>query len=61
MSMANGIETRVPFLNHELIELVSKIPADLKFEGGKMKQLLKKVFSNHIPPAIRKEDKMVTL
>ena len=59
MSMANGIETRVPFLNHELIELVSKIPADLKFEGGKMKQLLKKVFSNHIPPAIRKRrDKM---
>ena len=30
---------QVPFLNHELIELVSKIPADLKFEGGK-EQLL---------------------
>ena len=53
--MANGIETRVPFLNHELVELVSKIPADLKFEGGKMKQLLKK-FSNHIPQLFEEEE-----
>ena len=35
MSMANGIESRVPMLNHHLVEFVSTIPADLKFEGGK--------------------------
>ena len=43
MSMAHGLESRVPFLDHPLIELVAKIPADLKFSGGEMKQLLKKI------------------
>jgi asparagine synthase (glutamine-hydrolysing) len=36
MSMAFGLETRVPFLDHELVELAAQIPARLKVgKGGK--------------------------
>ncbi len=59
MSMAHGLESRVPFLDHPLIELVAKIPADLKFSGGEMKQLLKKNFADKLPDSIlNRRDKM---
>jgi asparagine synthase (glutamine-hydrolysing) len=59
MSMAHGIESRVPFLDHKLIEFSATIPADIKFQGGKMKQLLKDVFKDYIPPGIfNRRDKM---
>jgi asparagine synthase (glutamine-hydrolysing) len=36
MTMAFGLEARVPFLDHELVELAARIPAGLKVrEGGK--------------------------
>ena len=41
MSMAHGLESRVPLLDHPLIEFVATVPADVKFEGGRMKHLLK--------------------
>ena len=44
MSMAYGLESRVPFLDHPLVEFAATIPADIKFPGGKMKNLLKEVF-----------------
>ena len=34
VSMAHGLESRVPFLDHELVELAATIPADIKFEDG---------------------------
>ncbi len=59
MSMAHGLESRVPFLDHPLVEYAATIPADIKFPGGKMKNLLKKVFQNKIPPKIlHRRDKM---
>jgi asparagine synthase (glutamine-hydrolysing) len=59
MSMAHGVESRVPFLDHALVEFCAKIPADMKFPGGKMKSLLKKVFAHHLPDCIRnRRDKM---
>ncbi|ABO24904.1 N-acetylglutaminylglutamine amidotransferase [Shewanella loihica] len=48
MTMAFGLEARVPFLDHELVELASRIPFDLKLkEGGKY--LLKQVARRIIP------------
>ena len=41
MSMAHGLESRVPLLDHPLIEFLATVPADVKFEGGRMKHLLK--------------------
>jgi asparagine synthase (glutamine-hydrolysing) len=36
MTMAWGLEARVPFLDHDLVELAARIPADLKVrDGGK--------------------------
>jgi len=36
MTMASGLEARVPFLDHELVELAARIPAELKVrDGGK--------------------------
>src|SRR3546814_15288403 len=34
MTMAWGLEARVPFLAHELAELAARIPSDLKLAGG---------------------------
>lgn len=59
MSMAHGLESRVPFLDHPLVEFAATIPADVKFPGGKMKSLLKEVFKNKIPDKIlNRRDKM---
>ena len=41
MSMAHGLESRVPLLDHPLIEFLATVPADVKFKGGQMKHLLK--------------------
>ena len=34
MTMAYGIEARVPFLDHELVELAARMPAELKLANG---------------------------
>lgn len=59
MSMAHGLESRVPFLDHPLIEFAATIPADIKFSGGRMKHLLKKTFDDIIPhEVLNRRDKM---
>ncbi len=59
MSMAHGLESRVPFLDHPLIEFVASVPADIKFQGGHMKHLLKRAYKDVIPEQIlNRRDKM---
>jgi asparagine synthase (glutamine-hydrolysing) len=59
VSMAHGLEARVPFLYHPLIEFAATIPANIKFADGRMKQMLKSTFANVIPPQIlNRKDKM---
>lgn len=59
MSMAHGLESRVPLLDHPLVEFAATVPADMKFKGGNMKYLLKQVFSAEIPGEIlNRRDKM---
>ena len=59
MSMAHGLESRVPLLDHPIIEFAAKIPANIKFEDGNMKHLLKTVFKNNLPEKIlNRRDKM---
>jgi asparagine synthase (glutamine-hydrolysing) len=59
MSMAHGIESRVPLLDHPLIEFAATVPADVKFEGGNMKHLLKSAFADTLPDDIlNRRDKM---
>ncbi|KCB29516.1 asparagine synthase (glutamine-hydrolyzing) [Bordetella hinzii 1277] len=59
MSMAHGVEARVPFLDHPLVEFAATIPANIKFCNGELKRLLKTVYANDLPPAIsNRKDKM---
>jgi asparagine synthase (glutamine-hydrolysing) len=59
MSMAHGVEARVPFLDHPLVEFAATIPADIKFKNGELKRLLKAVFADRLPTEITaRKDKM---
>ncbi len=59
MSMAHGLESRVPFLDHPLVEFAATVPADVKFNGGDTKHLLKLAFGGELPNAIlNRRDKM---
>ena len=48
--MAHGLEAKVPFLDHELVTLVSNIPTRIKFKAS-LKTLLKSTLEN-IPSII---------
>ncbi|MAU27612.1 MAG: hypothetical protein CMJ07_00305 [Pelagibacterales bacterium] len=56
MSMANGIEVRVPFLDHELVEYVLSLPDTFK-NIKNQKQLLVDAFIDFIPPQIYQRKK----
>jgi asparagine synthase (glutamine-hydrolysing) len=59
MSMAHGLESRVPLLDHPLIEFLATVPADVKFAGGRMKNLLKLAYRHELPIEIaERRDKM---
>jgi asparagine synthase (glutamine-hydrolysing) len=51
-SMAANLEVRVPFLNHELMELAARMPADLKLRGLKRKYILKRAAEKLLPKEI---------
>jgi len=48
MTMAWGLEARVPFLDHEVVELAARIPAELKVAGGG-KYILKEAARSVVP------------
>ncbi len=58
MSMAASIESRVPFLDHELVEFALKIPASLKTRGLDGKRILKAAMKDLLPDAILNRRKM---
>jgi asparagine synthase (glutamine-hydrolysing) len=48
-SMAANLEVRVPFLNHELVELAARMPPNLKLRGFKRKYILKRAAERLLP------------
>jgi asparagine synthase (glutamine-hydrolysing) len=59
MSMACSIESRVPLLDRRIVDLISVMPAGMKFMGGELKYLLKKTMKDVIPAEIlSRKDKM---
>ncbi len=59
VSMAHGLESRVPFLDHEIVEFAATMPADVKFKDGTMKQVLKNAMRPVLPESIlERKDKM---
>ena len=57
VSMANSVEGRYPFLDHNLIEFCCGLPPSLKLKGLREKHLLKKTFRDVIPPEVVNRDK----
>ena len=57
MSMANSLETRVPLLDHRLVEFAATVPFDLKFRRGISKRLVKHAVKDLLPPQLLKQRK----
>ncbi len=57
-TMANSLAARAPFLDHSFIEFVAGIPSQWKLKGMEGKFILKKAFSDFLPPAILRRKKM---
>lgn len=57
VSMAASLESRVPLLDHRVVDLVTSMPAPLKFKGAEMKYALKRAIGDIVPSRIlhRKE------
>jgi asparagine synthase (glutamine-hydrolysing) len=58
MSMAASIESRVPFLDNEIISLANSIPSELKLNGNVGKYILRKAVRNILPESILKRKKI---
>ena len=56
-SMAHGIESRVPYLDHELVEYVARLPVSLKLRWFNTKHILREASKGLIPEEIVKRRK----
>ena len=52
-SMAWSLESRVPLLDHRIVEFALKIPSDIKLKGLTPKYIFLKAVEDDLPPAIR--------
>lgn len=52
MSMAHGLESRVPFLDKRIVEFAATMPADIKFLNGSLKMILVDSMKEELPDAI---------
>lgn len=51
-SMKYSLETRVPYLDHRLVEFALNLSPDLKYRNGTFKYILKKVLYQYIPKSL---------
>jgi len=49
MSMAHSIESRVPLLDHLVVEFAASLPSSLRMPGGRLKHLLKQLAFSLVP------------
>ncbi len=49
LSMAAGVEVRVPFLDLELIEFSTRLPVNIKMKGNETKYILRKTMEKYLP------------
>jgi asparagine synthase (glutamine-hydrolysing) len=57
-SMAHGLETRSPLLDHTLLEWAARIPPEVKMAGGRTKALFKAAMAPYLPREILRRRKM---
>jgi asparagine synthase (glutamine-hydrolysing) len=58
MSMSASVESRVPFLDHRLVEFVAGLPERMKLRGLESKHILRKSMEGILPPEILRRPKM---
>ena len=51
-SMAHSLEVRVPYLDHNIVEFMARVPSRLKYKGFESKYLLKKLARKYLPDEI---------
>ena len=47
--MAHGLETRSPFMDHELAQFAARLPSSLKVRGGSLRYIQRKLASRYLP------------
>jgi asparagine synthase (glutamine-hydrolysing) len=58
-SMMVSLESRVPLLDHRIVELAASMPPKIKFEGGRSKHIFRKVVGHLLPQGVvERKDKM---
>ncbi len=58
-SMSVSLESRVPLLDHKLVEFIAKVPPSMKFAKGQTKYLFREAVKNIVPSTIlNRKDKM---
>jgi asparagine synthase (glutamine-hydrolysing) len=57
LSMAHGLELRVPYLDREVVEYVERLPASLKVRHGVRKWLHRRVCETYLPRAVVRRPK----
>jgi asparagine synthase (glutamine-hydrolysing) len=57
-AMSVSLETRIPFLDHRVVELAWAMPAALKMNGGVGKRVLRSILHRYVPPELVERPKM---
>lgn len=57
MSMANSIETRLPFLDYRLVEFMARVHKDVKLPGWELKSVLRNTVGRQLPAAVQSAPK----
>jgi asparagine synthase (glutamine-hydrolysing) len=52
-TMAFGVESRVPYVDHVLVEWIAKVPADLRLSQGWTKRIIRDSLADLLPPMVR--------
>jgi asparagine synthase (glutamine-hydrolysing) len=57
-AMANGLETRIPLLDHRIVEFSWRIPNNMKFKSDDTKRILRSILGRHVPATLTERSKM---
>lgn len=57
-AMAVSLETRVPFLDRDIVEFAWRIPFEYKIRDGQTKWIMRELLYRHVPPSLIERPKM---